>query len=300
MSSLFNRLIVLSIHFMPRSLVRRFASRYIAGDTLDQAVSLVQELNRQGIMATLDVLGEGITTLSEAREAVEEYKRALRAIVQHKLNCNISLKPTQFGLALDPGAAEANIREVIEEAHRLGIFVRIDMEDSPFTSATFDMYLRLKKTFSNVGTVMQAYLRRSLADALRMLPEGINLRLCKGIYVEPRAIAWKDPAIVNANYTLLLETLLKGKAYVGIATHDEKLVWEGMRVVQQLQLEKHEYEFQMLLGVDKGLRDLIVQAGHRLRIYVPYGKHWYPYSVRRLRENPQMARHVFNNLFSEG
>lgn len=298
MSSLFNRLIVFSINFMPRALVRRFANRYIAGDSLDHAVALVQDLNRQGIMATLDVLGEGITSLEEARDAVLEYKQALGAIVAHKLDCNVSLKPTQFGLALDPKAAEANIREVIEEATRLGIFVRIDMEDSPFTSATYEMYLRLKQQFPKIGTVMQAYLRRSLDDALRMLPQQINLRLCKGIYVEPRAIAWKDPAIVNANYTLLLETLLRGGAYVGIATHDEKLVWEGMRLVKQLQLDKTQYEFQMLLGVDKAMRDIIVGAGHRLRVYVPYGKHWYPYSVRRLRENPQMARHVFNNLLA--
>lgn len=300
MSSWLNNLIVFSLNFMPKALVRRFAGRYIAGDTLTDAVALIKDLNRQGMMATMDVLGESISNLSEARIAVDEYKRALNAIIEHKLDANISLKPTQFGLALDKGVAEANIREVVAEAHRLGIFVRIDMEDTPFTTDTYNLYLKLKRDFPKVGTVMQAYLRRSHEDVLRMLPEGINLRLCKGIYVEPRAHAYKDMAIINKNYALLLDELIKGKAYVGIATHDEKLVWEGIRVARKYQLSREQYEFQMLLGVDKELRDIILAGGHRLRIYVPYGNQWYPYSMRRLRENPQVAMHIVRNLLTPG
>lgn len=301
MASLLNRLIVFSLNFMPKSLVRRFAGRYIAGSSLSEAVTLIQELNRQGMMATMDVLGEGITQLGEARSAVEEYKRALHAIVEHKLDSNISLKPTQFGLALDPVVAEANIREVVAEAHRLGIFVRIDMEDTPYTSATYELYLKLRREFPKLGTVMQAYLRRSHEDARRLLKEGqVNLRLCKGIYVEPRELAYKDPALINQNYALLLEELIQGGAYVGIATHDEKLVWEGLRVTRKFQLSREQYEFQMLLGVDKQLRDIILAGKNRLRIYVPYGEQWYPYSMRRLRENPQVAMHIVKNLFTPG
>lgn len=300
MSSTINKLIVFFLGFMPKAIVRKFAGRYIAGDTLDSAIRLIQELNAQGMMATMDVLGEGIHNLAEARIAVEEYKRALNAIIEHRLDSNISLKPTQFGLALDKDIAEANIREVVAEAHRLGIFVRIDMEDSPFTTDTYNMYLRMKRDFPKLGTVMQAYMRRSHDDVQRMLPEGINLRLCKGIYVEPRDIAYKDPYLVNRNYALLLEELIKGGAYVGIATHDEKLVWEGIRLTRKYQLSRNQYEFQMLLGVDKELRDIIVKGGHRLRIYVPYGVHWYPYSMRRLRENPQIAMHILRNLLTPG
>jgi proline dehydrogenase len=298
--SFINRAIVFSLKFMPKFVVRRFAGRYIAGDRLEDAVKLIKELNQQGMMATLDVLGEGITNLTEARIAVDEYKRCLKAIADHGLDANISLKPTQFGMGIDNAAAEANIREVVEEARKYDNFVRIDMEDTPYTTATYDLYLTLKREYPKVGTVMQAYLRRSHDDALALIPHGANLRLCKGIYVEPRALAYKDPYIVNRNYALLLEELLRGKAYVGIATHDEKLVWEGMRLVKQFQLSRSEYEFQMLLGVDRELRDIILKAGHRLRIYVPYGVHWYPYSMRRLKENPQIAMHILRNLFKAG
>jgi len=300
MSSLFNRTIVFLLGFMPKALVRRFAARYIAGDTLQNAIDLVKDLNRQGMMATLDVLGEEIHNLAEARFAVDEYKRCVKAIVDHQLDANISLKPTQFGLGQDVSVAEANIREVIQEARKFNIFVRIDMEDSRYTTATYELYLRLKREFSNVGTVMQAYLRRSHQDAVNMIPQHINLRLCKGIYVEPREIAYKDPVLVNQNYALVLEELIRGKVYVGIATHDERLVWEGMRLVRKYQLGRKDYEFQMLLGVDKELRDIILKAGHRLRLYVPYGNQWYAYSTRRLKENPQVARHILNNLLKPG
>jgi len=301
MASLFNWLIVLLLGFMPRFVVRRFAARYIAGDRLEHAVDLVRELNRQGMMATLDVLGESVATLDEARRAVDEYKRCLQVIAEHGLDANISLKPTQFGMALDKVAAAANIREVVEEARKCGTFVRIDMEDSPYTTDTYQLYLSLKEEYPHVGTVMQAYLRRSHQDVVEMLARGrINLRLCKGIYVERRRIAYKDRYIVNRNYALLLEELIKGGAYVGIATHDEQLVWDGMRCVRAHGLGRADYEFQMLLGVDKELRDIILAAGHRLRIYVPYGTEWYPYSMRRLRENPEIALHIIRNLLRPG
>ena len=190
---------------------------------------------------------------------------------------------------------------MVEEARKFDNFVRIDMEDTPYTTDTYNLYLTLKQEYPRVGTVMQAYLRRSHQDVIDLAKQGpINLRLCKGIYIEPRALAYKDPYIVNRNYALLLEELFRHQAYVGIATHDEKLVWEGLRLVRQYQLSRNDYEFQMLLGVDRELRDIIVKAGHRLRVYVPYGTEWYPYSMRRMKENPQIAMHVLRNLFTAG
>lgn len=296
-----NQAIVFALGFMPKDIVRYFASRYISGDTLSDAVNLVKDLNSQGMMATMDVLGESITRLEDASLAINEYKNCLTAISEHKIDSNISLKPTQFGLSIDKEVAFNNIREIVVFAKKHDIFVRIDMEDTPYTTDTYKMYTRLREDFSNVGTVMQAYLRRSYQDAIHLLEGGkTNLRLCKGIYIEPRELAYRDKYLVNKNYSYLLETLLKQNAYVGIATHDEKLVWESMRLISKLGLPKEKYEFQMLLGVDKELRDIILRAGHRLRIYVPYGTQWYPYSMRRLKENPEVAMHITRNLFKPG
>jgi len=296
---LFNKAVVAAMPLVPRPVVRYFANRYIAGERLEDAVAVVRSLNERGICATMDVLGEEISTREEALEAVAAYKQVLAAIAAGKLDANVSLKPTQFGLKLDKTFCRDNIVAVIEEAARYKNFVRIDMEDRTCTSATVDMYLDLKKKYRNCGTVIQSYLRRSLADATRLAAARANLRLCKGIYVEPRADAYKDKAIVNANYALLLEVLLAGGCYVGIATHDEKMVWEGLRLVHKLGLKRERYEFQMLLGVDAELRDIIVAGGHRLRIYVPFGRHWYPYCTRRLKENPNLAGQTFRNIFKK-
>jgi len=294
---LVTKAMVAALPLVPKPVVRYFANRYIAGDRLADAVRLVKVFNARGICATLDVLGEEVKTREEAAAAVAAYKEVLAAIAGEGLDANVSLKPTQFGLKLDKAFGRDNVGAVCEEAARLGNFVRIDMEDRTCTSDTLELYFGLKRRFRNVGTVIQAYLRRSLADADRLAEAKANLRLCKGIYVEPRADAYKDKAIVNANYALLLDRLLGAGCYVGIATHDEKMVWEGLRAVHQLKLRRDQYEFQMLLGVDAELRDIIVAAGHRLRVYVPFGTHWYPYSTRRLKENPAMASQTFKNVF---
>lgn len=302
MSMWLNRLIVESLRFVPKGLVYRFASRYIAGDTLEDAVALVKDLNKRGIMATLDVLGEGITSLGEAEVAVNEYMKALDAIQAHGLNCNVSLKPTQFGMSLDPEVANTHITKIVARAAELQNFVRIDMEDTPYTQLTLDLYRQLRQVYpGRVGTVVQAYLRRTIDDVLSLIQEGAtNLRLCKGIYIEPRHHAWKNFDIVRENYTYVLEEALKRGAYIGIATHDEWLFFQADRIIKQLGLEPHQFEFQMLLGVDKELQDLMLARGYRLRLYVPYGVNWYPYSMRRLRENPQIAFHIIKNLFQPG
>jgi proline dehydrogenase len=295
--SLFNKAIVATLPLVPRSLVRRFAGRYIAGDKLEDAVRVVKALNSRGICATIDILGEEIDDREEALAAVEAYKKVLAAIDAEKLDSNISLKPTMLGLKIDTAFCQENVAVICDEVKRYGNFIRIDMEDSSCTQDTLDVYYALRERYDNVGTVIQSYLRRSLADCVGLAAAQANLRLCKGIYNEPRELAYKDKAVVNANFGFLLDVLLGGGCYVGIATHDEKMVWEGLRAVYECGLERDQYEFQMLLGVDAKLRDIIVAAGHKLRIYVPFGTAWYPYSTRRLKENPHLAGQIFRNIF---
>ncbi len=296
---LINRLVVTTLPLVPKPLVRRVANRYIAGDTIEDAVRLVRQLNQKGMMATLDVLGEHISKKEEAEATAANYLEALEAIHREKLDSNISIKLTAFGLKLDFDFCFNNVRRVVQRAKELDNFVRIDMEDSTCTTDTLRLYDLLRKEFSNVGTVIQAYMRRALTDIRGLMQNGTptNIRLCKGIYVEPRHIAYKNRELINKNFTFLLTELIRKKAFVGIATHDERLVWDGMRLVDRLNVPHERYEFQMLLGVDEELRDTIVEAGHRLRIYVPFGKAWYAYSVRRLQENPQIAGYVIQNFF---
>jgi len=296
--SLFDKLVVWSIPLIPKSIVGYFSKNYIAGPELADAVRKAKELNALGIMTTMDLLGEESKTNEEAEEAVAEYMRILKTIDNEKLNANLSVKPTQMGLLIDKEFCFQNIRKIVAEATRRNNFVRIDMEDHSTTSNTFSMYLRLKEEFSDhVGTVIQAYLRRTSADINNLIENNANLRFCKGIYVEKRSIAYKQMPIINENYKFNLKKLLHNKCYTGIATHDEILVWYAMSLIERYKLKPDEYEFQMLLGVDEELRQIILDSGHRLRVYVPYGKEWYPYSTRRLKENPKMAGYVVKHIF---
>lgn len=293
-------LIARSLPLVPRPIMRRVSRRYIAGDTLEEAVASVRRLNDEGLMATLDVLGESVTDRGLVEAAVRDYAAALDAIHAGRLDANISIKPTQFGLSLDFDLCLDRVRALAARAREAGNFVRIDMEDSGCTSATLDLYRRLREEgFANVGVVLQAYMRRSLAD-VRALPEGANVRLCKGIYIEPMEVAYQDRGVVNKNFVRLLEALLDRGAYVGIATHDEDLVFEAERIVERRRLAGDAYEFQMLLGVAEPLRRLVRGAGHRLRVYVPYGPQWYAYSLRRLKENPRIAGYILSGLLAGG
>jgi proline dehydrogenase len=299
--SIIDRALVAGIPLVPKPIVGFFSRRYIAGDTLADAVRVVRELNAQGMMATLDVLGEEVGSREEVLDATDLYKQALAAIQSESLDCNISVKLTQMGLKFDRDFCREAFREVVREADRRGNFVRIDMEDSTCTDETLAIYNGLRREFTNVGVALQAYLRRTAADTDALMRNGpANFRLCKGIYVEPRRIAYKDHDLVNYNFTFVLEQMLRQGAYVGIGTHDEFLVWQGMRLVRELNLSKDQYEFQMLLGVDIELRKIILAAGHRLRIYVPFGEQWYAYSMRRLKENPQIARYVLRSILAPG
>jgi proline dehydrogenase len=296
---LLNRLIVATMPLVPKPLVRRVANRYIAGDAMEDAVRLVRQLNQKGMMATLDILGEHISQKEEAEATAANYLNALEVIAAERLDSNISIKLTAFGLKLGFDFCLANVRRVVQRAAELNNFVRLDMEDSSCTTDTIRLYDLLRKEYPNVGLVIQAYMRRSLQDIRGLMQNGAptNIRMCKGIYIEPRSIAYKNRELINKNFTFLLTELMRKKAYVGIATHDERLVWDGLRVVDRLKIPREAYEFQMLLGVDEELRDTIVQAGHRLRIYVPFGKSWHTYSVRHLQENPQIAGYMMQNFF---
>jgi proline dehydrogenase len=296
--SLFNKLIVLSLPVVPKFIVHFFAKKYIAGPRLSDAIRVIRELNGGGLCATIDLLGEEIKNRDEALRVVTAYKEIVSAISQYQLDSNISVKPTHLGLKIDKEFCFNNIREVVLAAGENSNFVRIDMEDHTCTTDTIGIYLRLHKEFPRVGVVLQAYLRRTVDDVNLLLEQRANLRLCKGIYVESREIAYKDPAIINYNFTLCLEKLLTAGCYVGIATHDEKLVWQALALIDRLKLKKDRYEFQMLLGVDEQLRNIIAAAGHRLRIYVPFGEKWYAYSSRRLKENPDIAGYVLKSIFS--
>jgi len=295
--SLFDRLVVAAVPFVPRPIVRRIASTYIAGETLDEAMRTVRDLNAKGFMATVDVLGEFVAERAEAERSAAVYCELLDRIAAEKLDANISVKLTALGMDIDPQFVRQTLGRVIEAASAWNTFVRVDMEDSPHTTETLKIYDELRKS-ARVGVALQAYMRRSADDVKTLMNGGkANFRLCKGIYVEPEAIAFKGREEIRRNFIALLDQMLAGGAYVGIATHDEVLVREAEALVARYGLSRDQYEFQMLLGVLPGLRDAILARGHRVRVYVPFGKAWYGYTTRRMKENPQIAGYVFKAMF---
>jgi proline dehydrogenase len=298
--SVFNRLLVTTLPVVPRFIVGKVASRYVAGETLEEAMAVVRSLNEQGAMATIDVLGEEVHERGKALAAVEEYLRVFASIGTARLDANVSIKLTLLGLKIDEAFCRDNVERIAAAAAERGNFVRIDMEDSSCTDATLRIYRDLQPRHGNLGVVLQAYMRRTLDDIDRLPRQGASVRLCKGIYVEPRRIAWKGYETVRANFVRALEKLIEAGIYPAIATHDEYLVAAAAALIDRHRLERHQYEFQMLLGVDQELRRILIDAGHRLRVYVPFGRDWYPYSMRRLRENPEVARYVLRAMFSRG
>jgi len=298
--TLFDQLIRHGMRFVPKPIVRKVSQRYVAGEEVSDAMNAIRELNAEGAMATVDVLGEEVHEPGKAEAAVEQYLELLETIDREKVEANVSIKPTMLGLKIDADMCYSNIKTIVENAARLDNFVRIDMEDHTCTDATLEIYRRLQSEVGHVGVVLQAYLHRTVDDINDLLPLKPNIRLCKGIYREPRTIAWKQYETVRANFISTMEKLIDGGAYVGIATHDAHLVWAGMTAVDRFGLEPSQYEFQMLLGVDPELRRMILDRGHRLRVYVPFGRDWYPYSMRRLRENPTVAHHVTRAMLGLG
>lgn len=288
-----------SLPLIPKPIVGKVSARYIAGEHLSDAVRCIRSLNAKGMMTTIDILGEDIHERPAAEAVRAQWMDVVHEIETQHLDSNISVKPSQMGFRIDPEYCFENLKTLAETARRQGNFVRIDMEDSTMTSATIGLYKRLREEgFDNVGIVIQAYLHRSDADVRDLAEMNANIRLCKGIYVESPDIAYQDRDDIRRNFGLLLRTIMERGCYVGIATHDEYLVEKSYELIQKNGLSKDRYEFQMLLGVREQLRDSIVAAGHRLRVYVPFGEQWYAYSVRRLKENPQIAGYVLKALFS--
>ena len=295
--TLINDAIVSVVKIMPKPVVGIFSKKYIAGERLEDALSLVKQLNSRGIYATLDVLGESIKNKEEAAEAKNKCLIVLDAIVKNNLNANLSIKPTQMGLSIDEDFAYEQVYQLVERAKKINNFVRIDMEDSPYTDKTIRLFQKLKEHFNNVGLALQAYLKRTYDDAVILNKINTNYRICKGIYIEPASIAYKDKQKIRDNYLETLQVILKSGNYVGIATHDEFLINEAYRIIKELNIPKDKFEFQMLLGVKEDLRDKINADGYKIRIYVPFGEDWYAYSLRRLKENPQIAGYIFKNIF---
>jgi proline dehydrogenase len=285
-----------SVPAIPRPIVKRISSRYIAGDTLEEAVSTIRDLNKEGCVATIDLLGESTESKADAASKLKDYKKVVDALDEHDLKSGISVKLTGLGLTLNEELCRANLEDIIEYAAARDRFVRVDMEDSPYTEVTLNMVRDMHGRHDNTGAVLQACMRRSIEDVQGIIRSGFSVRLCKGIYDEPRDIAYKDFDTVRQNYIFLLDELLKGGVYVGIATHDEFLIWHALRLIHQLEIPEGRYEFQMLLGVDEELRSILVGTGHKLRVYVPFGEDWYEYSTRRLKENPKIAGYVTKDV----
>ena len=296
--SIINNAIVKLISLVPKKIVRIFADKYIAGDKLSNAVETAKRLNDKGIMGTMDVLGEDTSNEQEAIQARRECIEVLEAIEKNNLDSNLSLKLTQLGLKLDFEFCLENLTEIFKVAKEYKQFVRIDMEDSTCTDDTLRIYERAKQFYPRCGVVIQSYMRRSYNDVDKLVKAGTNIRLCKGIYVEPEEIAYKKKEEINDNFLKILRLILSNGSYAGIATHDEKLVYGAYKLLEELKKKKDEYEFQMLLGVRENLRDEILKAGHRLRVYIPFGEHWYRYCIRRFKENPKMASYVVKSILT--
>jgi len=291
--AIFDRAIVRMLPAVPRPLVQKLSQRYIAGPELKDARETVRKLNAEGKVATIDVLGEEITTEEEAAAIVRAYLDVFADIERCRLDSGVSVKSTALGLNLDYGVCRANLRTVVEDAASRGNFVRIDMEDSSTTDDTLRLFRELREEgHDNVGVVLQAMLRRTADDIAGLADLRPSVRLCKGIYVEPPEVAYQDFGEVRASYVRALDALLAAGGHVGIATHDEWLLDEGRRLVAEHELAPDAYEFQMLLGVRPELGAGLVREGHRLRIYVPFGRNWYEYSLRRLQENPKLAGYI--------
>jgi proline dehydrogenase len=303
---MFNKIIAAILPWFPKKFIWVFSKAYISGETLEDAMRVSKELNSKNIKVTLDVLGEFIKTLEEAEANKKEYLTLIDISYKNNIDGNFSLKPTSFGLLIDKESCYNHIREIVKKAAEYNGFIRIDMEDSPCTDDEIALYRRLRAEFpANVGLVLQAYLKRTLKDIegmsdLNSSDHPISFRLCKGIYVEPASIAYKKYEDINNHFLEDLEFIFKNKIHVGIATHDKALVDGAYKLLEKYNVPKHMYEFQMLFGVTPKLRESIVNEGHTMRVYVPFGKQWFGYSTRRLKENPKMASHIIKAIFYKG
>ncbi|MEO0180134.1 MAG: proline dehydrogenase family protein [candidate division WOR-3 bacterium] len=293
-----NSLIISCLRITPKPILFLFARRYIAGPDLSDAVRVIKELNARGILATVDLLGESLTDERKVMEVVKTYKRVLERLSEERLQADISIKPTHFGLLISKEFCYGNIKEIVQAASGFGRFVCMDMEDSSTVDATLEIYERLRSEgYENVGWVSQTMLRRAVSDMKRMARWRPVVRICKGIYKEPPEVAFQDSYVVHRNFGLVARTLVSSGGYPAFATHNERMIWEALAIIHKFNLSREQYEFQMLYGVKERLRDILVKEGHRLRLYVPFGRDWKPYVIRRFKENPDMLGYVIRALF---
>jgi proline dehydrogenase len=283
-------------------LTRRVTRRFVAGETIDEAIQVVKKLRSQGIDVTFDQLGESVTNEAEARTAKDGYMRALAAIAASQVSSQVSVKLTQMGLDLNPDLCLANLREILTRAKQVGTLVTIDMEDSAHTQVTLNVFKTLREEFDNVGIVLQSYLYRSEEDLKALIALSANVRLCKGAYKEPASVAFPQKKDVDANYVKLAQLFFDSNgsanhAYLDLATHDEKIIAWAKEYVTTHNVDRNRFEFQMLYGIRSDLQRKIVAEGYRMRVYVPCGTHWYPYFMRRLAERPANVIFLISNLF---
>ena len=278
---------------------KKLTTRFVAGETIEEAVSFIRQINTEGCTASFDHLNESVASAGEAEREVVEYLNILARIDETGIRSNVSIKLTQFGLSLDPELAYRNARRVVEDAHRRGIFVRVDMEDSSVTQVTIDTFKRLRAEFGldDVGIVLQSYLRRTYADTQELVKLPARIRICKGAYNEPPEVAFPEKSDVDENYVNVMKLLLSSGIYHGIATHDPKMIEATIKHANRAGIGKDKFEFQMLYGIRRDLQRQLAHDGYNVRVYVPYGKHWYPYFMRRLAERPANIWFVLKNLF---
>jgi proline dehydrogenase len=297
-----DKVIANSVPYMPKPFVQRISRRYAAGNEASDAVRVARDLSRQGCLTTVGVLGEFAPTEQYTRERLGDYKQVVDAMEDLRdpdLDYHVTVKLTDLGLTLDEDLCRKNLEEILLYAKARGRCLEVDMEETPYVTATLDMALKMHECHGDTGAVVQAYLRRTLGDLGRLVEAGIPVRLVKGVYVEPMELAYQDYDVVRQNYVLLLEELLRGGVNTRIATHDEYLVWHALRLIHQLGLDKDRYEFQMIMGVQERLRKILVEAGHPVRVTVLFGKDSYEYSLRRLKENPKIAGYVTRDVLDD-
>jgi proline dehydrogenase len=276
---------------------RRMSQRFVAGESLDQAVAAARVCNSEGMRVSLDLLGESVTNISEAKAAREAYLAIFDRIAQEKLDGNVSMKLTQLGLDMNLGLCQGMVEEIAARATSYGNFVRVDMEASAYTQRTLDVVKRVRAKSPAIGVVVQSYLRRTESDVRDLLALGCRIRLCKGAYKEAADVAFPAKADVDANYVLLMKQLLVSGIYHGIATHDPKMISATEQFVAEKRIGKDKFEFQMLYGIRTDLQKDLVKRGFNLRVYIPYGKDWFPYFMRRLAERPANMMFFVKNLF---
>jgi proline dehydrogenase len=295
-----NSILVKILSCLPKFIVKPFAAPYVAGVTVDEAVKVVKKLNKQGYVATIDILGEHVLSKQESFRIRDEYINLYDTISKEKLNSNISLKPTHLGMEIDPNLAKENILKILEKAKEYYNFLRIDMENSPYTDQTIAIYQECLKRYEKVGTVFQAYLHRTKEDIKQLDSEKFNFRICKGIYHESDTIAYQNKEVIREKFLEDVQISLRGKGFVAIATHDIPLIDKIEQWIIDNKIPNNRFEFQVLYGVPMGKRLIqLLNKGYTVRNYVPFGESWFDYSIRRLKENPNIMWYVLGNIFKK-